>query len=119
MQQIVRIEHSDGWGIFRTQGGRPNVSDLGMDDLVRRHCNDFPTPYQESGGKSLERNQFCAFKTIEQVQQWIMPDEMRLLLSHDFKVYLLEVSQCITYQHQCVYEKEDIIEQKDISNLFK
>jgi len=116
--QIVRIEHSDGWGIFRTQGYRPNVSDLGLDALIHRHW-DFPTPAQEGEGEYIRENQFCAFKTIEQVQQWIMPDEIRILLENDFRVYLLEVSNCIVYEYQCVYEKENIIEQKDISELFK
>lgn len=117
--QIVRIEHSDGWGIFRTQTNRPNVCDLKLSALIDRHCKFFPTPVQESNGRFIEEDEYCAFKTIEQVQQWITADEIRILLDNDFKVYLLEVATCITYEHQCIYKKENIVEQKDISELFK
>lgn len=114
--QIIRIEHKTGNGMFRTNGY--SVADLNLDDLIERHAKHFPTPYKERG-RWIESYEFCAFKTIEQVQDWITKDEMVVLLANDYKVWLLDVSECEVYHYQCIYCKENIIQQKDISGLFK
>lgn len=118
--QVIRIEHADGYGIFRSQNVngdyRWNVfDDVSTRQLVSRHDN-FPTPWSE--GRSINTNEFCGFKTLDQIKEWFTSEELRYIMGRDFKIYLLKVSQCFVGNCQVVFEKERIITKEDISNLF-
>lgn len=125
---IVRIEHEDGNGIFRPrydqQGNRQRCSgsDLkGMEELDERHAQ-FNPPYRdgkEGGSLPMREDHFCAFKSIEQVQQWITKSEMKILLQNEYRVFLLNVTECIEGKMQVLFRKEDIISKKDISELWE
>ena len=124
MKTIIRIEHKSGYGIFRATDRLGNEiihtkkHENKFKHLVRRHY-DFPTPFRDSKiDRYIEPEEFCAFKSIEQVQQWITKDEIIALTKLDFKVLMLDVSECIEGEYQIIYEKKNILQSKDITNLF-
>jgi hypothetical protein len=125
MLQVVRLQHkTSGVGIFRC--GLFNEEYINMtdeekcmyDDFNLRHRN-FPTPSTE--GLSMYRNDrkwFCAYKTVEQLQQWLMPNEIRFLISKDFDVLLLTVNEYQVGEHQVVFTRESVQESTVINSLF-
>lgn len=127
IKTIIRIEHkSDGFGIFRSKlkDGNPSRVEVGggEDDILfelwERH-NDFYTPFED--GLDIElgfKEWFCAFKSIEQIQQWILPDEFKVLLENDFNILLLTVTEYQEGEHQVIFTKESIVSTQDISTLF-
>lgn len=123
----IRIEHSkSGKGIF-THGldVDPQIYKEGVDYLsnsisfFQRH-NKFPSPM---GDKKIKRyaaeNEFCAFKSLEQLREWVTSKEIREFIKMGFKVLLLDLTDCIEGDFQIIYCKEDIVQVKDITNLFK
>ena len=124
MKTIIRIEHKSGNGIFRAVNRLGNYiidsKKVGktFNKLQIRHF-EFPTPYGDSKiSRFINEDEFCAFKSIEQVQQWITKDEIIALTKLDFKVLMLDVSECIEGEYQIIYEKKNILQSKDITNLF-
>ena len=124
MKTIIRIEHKSGYGIFRAVNRLGNCiidskkAGKTFNKLQIRHFG-FPTPHDDSKiNRFIQDNEFCAFKSIEQVQRWITKDEIIALTKLDFKVLMLDVSECIEGEYQIIYEKENILQSKDITNLF-
>jgi hypothetical protein len=121
--QAIRVEHpANGWGMFRQTDEschvRYNNQGIDLEDLIDRH-RKIPTPWYDSLLKTFNDNEFCAFISIEQIQQWIFPEEFEKLFKLGFQVYLLELSDCRVGEYQILYEKQNIKEQKNISSLFK
>ena len=129
--QLIRIEHTDGYGMFISyfcnkrgtisyKESRKHVVDKICFELYYRH-NKFNNPHEDiSGRKKFKQGQhFCGYKTIEQLQQWIFPEEFKTLFKHGYDVYLIEVSECLEGEHQICYKKEHIIKKENISSLFK
>jgi hypothetical protein len=50
---------------------------------------------------------------------WIKPDELRLLLPHGYKVYLIEVTQFLDGIYNLMFKESDIVSKKDITALFE
>jgi len=125
-KQIIRIEHeSDGYGMFISKDGRRvevgrNQNEI-LPDLYERHKN-FNSPHNDGLEMyfPLDRkgNWFCSFKSIEQLQEWVKPDELRILFENGFHILILDVSEWVDGEHQIIYTKESIVSQKDISDLF-
>lgn len=85
--------------------------------IYNRHSN-FPTPNRDSLLGSIDSNEFCAFQSIESVQEWIEPSWMEELAQEGFKVLMLDVSDCRIGEYQVLYKKADILQTKDITSLF-
>lgn len=119
MTTIIRVEHpDDGLGIWNHYGDdifTRDMDDAGLGNLSDRHFN-FNDPSED--GIGIKSNEFCAYKSIDQIQQWIRGDEFAILAAEGFQVLLLEVSHCRIGRDQAVYRKEDIISSKDITSLF-
>lgn len=116
--QAIRVEHPEtGWGMYRNIGFNIFEEDKYY-DLVVRHFR-IPTPNRDGLGRYLYPDEFCAFKSIEQIQQWIKPEEFNMLIEDGFEVYILELSDALELENQIIFEKQNITEQKNISNLFK
>ena len=118
MKTIVRIEHKNGYGIWQardTQGYHIIDSTTFFSDILARH-NNFPTPLEE-GLRRLD-NEYCAFKSIPQLEEWVERSWLKELFENDFKVLLLEVSNWKEGEYQILFKKEDIISSKDITSLF-
>jgi hypothetical protein len=119
MKQIIRVEHPDsGLGLFQYTSTVEFFHEKGLDELLSRHNLLFPSPWMDKELRSIERDEYCAFKSIEQIQKWIAPDEFNIISSIGFKIYLLDVSECREGQEQSLYRKCNILQQKDITSLF-
>jgi hypothetical protein len=132
-RKIVRIEHADGWGMFR--GGKNQEESrysLGETDETLEMCelhNSLPTPKIDRGFNlenlghfeflEFMEGRFCAYKTLDSFYQWIVKDELEwLLTNYDFKVLLIEVTELLEGDYQVLYKKEHIVNVEDISSLF-
>jgi len=111
--QVLRIEDSYGRGIFRNGFAFNYCRELSM-----RH-QDFHTP-QEDGLDlyKADTEWFCSYKSIEQIQKWIKPEEFKVMEKHGFRVYLLTITKYQTGEHQVIFPKECIKDKKDIMELF-
>lgn len=129
MKSLIRIEHSDGQGLFGRytmdeDGGisrdsivARNVPDLQY--LFNRH-QDFNAPSEEPfADEFIQGKHFCAYKSLQQLNNWILPEEMSIILSIGYKVYLIDVSEYLEGEHQICYRKSHILNKKDISSIFK
>lgn len=116
--KVVRIEHpEDGWGLFRSYDRNVASRIKGLEKFIERYMYSFPTPYDELRRWITDR-EFCAFHSVEQIKEWITPDEINVILNHKFKIYELELSDVIICEYQCFFKKEDIINKIDISDKF-
>ncbi len=143
MKTIIRIEHNDGFGMFRknwdnggrffcvsdTTEGNPFLMSRGvdgwlMDNLWNRHsahsdCG-MPTPYSDGIDLDLDdKDWYCAFKSLEEFSEWVKPKEADALTKLDFKILMLDVTEYQEGEKQVAYTKESISSFKDISGLFK
>lgn len=60
----------------------------------------------------------CAYKTVEQVQQWLEKEEIQYFTSIGFRVYLLTVSEYQTGEYQVIFTKDSIESKEDVTSLF-
>lgn len=113
MIQVLRIENGDGVGIFH--GG---YAFSHFPSISSRHCK-FPNPHQD--GLDLYRDSaqwFCAYKSIEQIQEWIMPDEFKDMPRCGYRIYLMTVLNYQVGEYQVIFTKDSIIDRKDVTELF-
>ena len=128
----IRIEHpSDGCGIFaeykkwgpdnEVLEGRDSevVFDLYDDKLNNmfvRH-KSFRNPIED--GLDFKRNvHFCAFKSVEQMQEWIKQDELSYIVSKGYRIYKLELSDCQIGRDNVIFKKQCIKTKIDITDIF-
>ena len=121
---IIRIEHPyTGIGIFRNTG-RLSICKKGFKRLIKRHTDNFAAPRNDTfkdGFKCfyiLDNNYFCAFKSVEQVKKWITNNEMKRLIKLGYEVLMIEVSECHEGVFQIIYDKANIINTTDITDIF-
>jgi hypothetical protein len=113
MIQILRAENGNGVGIFHGGFAYNPCRDIGY-----RHRN-FPNPHND--GCDLYRDSkdwYCAYKSIDQIQQWIMPHEFKKMPIAGYRVYLLTVMEYQEGEYQVIFTKESIIDRKDVTELF-
>lgn len=114
---IIRIEHNCGNGLWRAANiNRSYYRELSFyDELIKKHKN-FPLPCEE--GLSIQEDDYCAFKTIEQLQKWIEPEWFEEIIKLGFKIWMIDVSDYKESCHQILYRKINITSKKDITELF-
>lgn len=121
--QIVRVEHKiDGRGIFRsrTKGGNCRYERIPKHkNLTIRHVSHFPPPHRDKGiMRSPYSYEFCAFKSIDELQRWVTKEEISNLIKKGFKVLVHDVSDCTIGEYQVLFDKDDIRDTTDVSELF-
>jgi len=135
--QIIRIQFSDGYGIFRSDIlDKPVEAPLNDNPeyrkLQNRHCkmgedykHFFPTP--EDDGLDIftgtrqgtgPKEWLCAFKTVDQVKEWITTEEIKVLVDYEATVLLLTVTEYQEGKAQVIYTVESIASSEDITSLF-
>jgi len=129
MRTLIRIEYEDGYGIFFSKlystwdcsdegTQREFYAEKDFNSVCERH-RDFNSPDQDGlNTKKDEKAWFCAYKSVEQLQQWITTYELKHIISLGFKVLMLDVSEYQEGKDQIMYTKESIVSLKDISSLF-
>ena len=118
---IIRIEHPDtGFGMFASKLNNKRLCyELSNYSQFSSKHENFPTPSNDSKiNRRIKKYEFCAFKSIYQLQKWITKKELKEFISMGFKVYALDVSECIIGKFQIVFEKKNITQSKDITLLF-
>ena len=121
MTTIIRIEHPfSGWGLFKAfnKEGYDIIDNVNCWDALSLKHLDFPSPSADKGLRNLQKDEFCAFKTVEQLQDWIEPSWMEEIISLGFKILMLDVSECRIGEYQILFKKENILQTKDITSLF-
>lgn len=121
MIQAIRIEHPDGCGLFvekTDKGIRRKWNVYVLPELVDRHKTFHNLWTDFTFGDGEMKKHFCAFKTMDQLKEWVFHEEIQVLIKNDFKVYLLELSEAKVSEFQIAYMKENITLKKDITNLF-
>jgi hypothetical protein len=119
---VIRVEHPDGYGMFRSYDKDHNIRSHSVDEICHDLCirhYDFNEP--SGDGLNLDRDSkdwFCAYKTIEQIQEWVKPEEFKILFDNDYKIYVLSVSEYQIGESQIIYTKDSILNKRDISTLF-
>jgi hypothetical protein len=114
---VVRVQNREtGIGMFFTNGLLFIVE--GLSRISPRH-RDFNTPDEDGLDVKLDNKEwFCAYKSIEQFQQWVMLSEVRILIEKGFDVLLLDVEEYQIGEHQVVFTKQSITSTKVINELF-
>lgn len=118
MKTIFRIEHFSGSGLWTTKDENgwyiiKNAPFFG--ELSNKHSM-FPTPFEE--GYSLLESEFCAFKSIPQLEEWVDRDWIKWLSENGYQVLLLDVKECVELEYQIIFDKESVISVKDVTDLF-
>jgi len=115
---IVRIEHSSGLGIWQSNAYL-NLSNV--DSFVYRH-KAFPSPKYDTpylDRYKEDKEWFCAFKTVDQMSEWLTKEEVKEFIELDCSVICLEVSEWQEGKYQVLYTKESIVKCTNISDLFR
>jgi hypothetical protein len=119
MKTVIRIEHPyDGNGLWRSvnSDGDAVIDDISFfEELVDKH-NKFPLPHEDN--LIMTGNRYCAFKSIEQIQQWIENNWWKEIIELGFKVLMIDISEYQEGNHQIIFKKEHIMQSKDITELF-
>lgn len=113
--ECIRIEHkSDGLGIFQyrhcfDENNNKIHNTLTMwPEISNRHAN-FNSPHEDDLDLFKDKKKwYCAYKSIEQMQQWITPKELKDLISKGYIIKLLNVEEYQLGKHQIIYTKQSI-----------
>lgn len=119
MKTIIRIEHECGNGLFTARTEDDSTAVIRKSSFVRKlqakHM-DFPVP--QNDGLTIRSCNYCAFKSIEQIQQWIEPEQFKEIIELGFKIWMIDVADYQEGEYQILFKKQDILSKKDISQLF-
>ncbi len=113
---VIRVESKNGIGMFRQDSSyeRAPIS------VIMRHAESFNTPSEDGLSLNLfSKNWFCAYKSLEQISNWILTkEEFHYLIGRGFRIYALTVEEFQVGKHQVVFTKESIVKKLDITELF-
>jgi hypothetical protein len=121
--KIVRIERN-GKGVFRPSNRIVMKSPIAKRTYNRHNAmseeGGFPMPHRDNIDTDLgDKEWFFSYNTIEQLQSWILKDELNYFISMGFKIYLLEVSEYQKGGNQVAFTIDGIITKEDITALFE
>lgn len=119
MKTVIRIEHTDtGWGIWRStdKSGKFHIEKLSNYSEFEKKHKKFPIPSQDE--LEREKDDFFAFKSLEQMKEWVTPEELKEFISLGFKVYLFDLGIWQEGKYQIMFKQKDVLQKKDITQLF-
>ena len=124
MKTVIRIEYPlDGIGMFMTylpNGFKRKIKPLDefCISAFRRHY-EFNSPIQDGLDRQKDfKEWFCSYKSIEQLQQWIISNELKKIIKKGYVVLMLDITEYQEGMDQIIYTKESIKSSKDITQLF-
>lgn len=127
MTKAIRIEYSDGYGLFfkkiwDKQGNiianRDVYAEKDFHELWVKHNDFFPQPHEEFLHVTKDlKEYFCAFKSINDLLFWIKPNQLNEIINAGFKIYELDVTDYQIGGYQIIYTKESIVNQIDRTNV--
>ncbi len=90
MESLYRVQNEQGIGPYWAEDKSGRIQ-----DLLYAHNNSaeiHPDPGQD-GYSIRDDNEFCAFSTMEQLNDWFTPDEFAMLQEEDFEIIELGPDQ--------------------------
>lgn len=122
MITIIRVEHTNGWGLWRARLNNNDNNSIieSLDcfqEILDRHSN-MPSVKNDPGLGSRDDNEFCAWGSINEFDRWMDRSWIPELVENGFKILLIEVSECRVGKYQVVFKKENVLQTKDITSLF-
>lgn len=123
--RLYRIEHEfNGDGIFAPEYGAEDILEGDDLDLFWKLWGEFPCGYTQDMlirkkiGDHPENEFFFGFNTFEELLE-MNPYSilMQLVNVGNFRVYEIDCLTCYRSERQCIFIKEDITSQKDITDL--
>ena len=117
--KVIRIEHEDGWGMFidisEERPSRKHSARYICPSIVDRH-QLFPLPQREN--LPISDEYFCAYKSVDQLKEWITTEEIATLKENNYRIFMLDVTNYHEGKYQVIYTKESIVNTTDITDLF-
>jgi thioredoxin-related protein len=118
VKQVLRIEAEDGWGMFRNHPDhleRETIDQINY-NVYDRHCS-MNNPYQD--GLNMTDDHFCAYASLEMMEKWLTTEEIREILSYDYNIYLIELTEWQEGKHNVIFKQEHVKSKINISDLFQ
>lgn len=114
---VVRIERN-GRGFFRPSNKK--IYKLGWyNEIMCRH-RDFNIPREDGLDLTQDNKEwFCAYKCLDDLDNWVTEEEVQRLINYGFRVYLITVSEFQEGDHQVIFTKEGILEKQDITDSYE
>ena len=109
----IRLECDDGDGIFVKREKGFDLGSLLLGDRIIKAHKNFPTPITEFGDHFTEDHR-CAYKSIDQLLQWISLRDLEYLQKFGVVIYQLELDFCLEGEFQICYLEKNIINKKKI-----
>ena len=135
MQTLIRIEDpKSGIGLFqavgiytkedvlndpsRREGDCYDLSELSQYDqnIWIRHLYMDVVLHDCSG--FIKGIHYCAYRSLDELKSWMEDEWIKDVIRVGFRVYIIEVSECLNGSQQAAFELRHIISKKDISELF-
>ena len=125
-KSVIRIENKeDGRGIFRSYAG-DFERHSNYNEIYNRHQNKDKFP---AYGHDIQlrdqinyddlQDYYFAFKSLEQLRTGFTDVELKEAIEElGFQVLMLDVTDYYESDYQIVFNKESIVEEKDISFMF-
>lgn len=122
MIQLIRIENAMGQQGFFNSRNVPECLTNEVYARIRNKHQNLPNPYDDMGigDDFISGFHKCGYKSIEQMKEWLEPEEIRELIKLGFDIYLVSVPEenCIIGEYQIVYEPEKVVTKENINSLF-
>lgn len=121
-KQLIRVEWIDGGGPWRGideyagDEARPWLFEM-CPDMSTRHSS-FNTPWEDNLNM-ISGLHYCAYRSLEMLERWITPEEMKILIANKFTVWLYEVSEWQEGRDNTIFRREDVVDKRDLTELFK
>ncbi len=122
--KIIRVEHDDGNGMFRSATGKPIRNIYGLEDMWNRHSvfgnPGMPLPGNDGIDIRLDgHGWYLAFASMDDFNGWVKPEEAKILIHNGYKILLIDAVEIQIGKHQVAYTKTSVSSTEDISSLFK
>jgi hypothetical protein len=113
---VIRLECSDGQGMFRIRKKGFNLMDSEAGKRISHAHDTFPEPYTEFGD-AFTKKHYCAYKSISQLLKWIGLDDLKDIIGQGVNLYIIRVKNPLIGEYQIGFQKKHIQWKKKINDI--
>lgn len=122
--EVLRIETNGGTGVFANDIDCaydliPSACDRHF--VGKSHClgTYFPSPQEDGLNMNKDNKEwFCAFTSLKQLNELFFPDEIKVLLDHGYNIRLLTVTNYQKGNSQVVFTRDSVIKTQTLNSIF-